>query len=383
MIPAYFQKLISWQARITPFLFFFFFLTNLSYAQAPLKKDYMVVADTIYNQGVIQDIPSEENTVLFFSRSKKEEFKKYTIEEVNEFRVSERLFLRKQFQLNGVEKLAYLEKLPQSTAQVSLWKWNGETNYYFIEEASGIQQLGPDYIDQLRNAFNNVDIDPLIELTKPREFSLIYLAKTANTIQKPRTFSKMIALTPMVGYSSQSIGFVIPDTNQEGEITGSSPSVGLNIEVFVTFLRNLSINVGAMYTKFDSQDYFEYEQNSLRYESDIFADFNLIQIPATAKYYLDIKPNQWRLFGEVGYAYAVPTYNSMGVYQAKFERSSVETTIKPFEMGDSFSGIIWGIGVEKYLRKSQGVTFGLRQMNTNGLDNESVNGLTFYLGYKF
>ncbi|TDQ15170.1 outer membrane protein with beta-barrel domain [Algoriphagus boseongensis] len=365
------------------FFSFLWFLVGSALAQTQGKRDYIVLADTIYSQGKIDDIPSEENTVLFFSRSKKEEFKKYTIKEINEFRVSDRLFFRKSFQLNGEDKLAFLEKLPHSTDKVSLWKWNGKINYFFVETPSGIHQLEAEFRPQLLDAYGNLDLDPLISLTRPKELSLIYLAKTAKTIQKPRTFTNLFGITPWVGYSSQTVGFVIPNTNKEGKIQSASPSFGLNAEVFVTFLRNLSFNVGAILSKFDSQDYFMYEQNSIRYESDIFADFNQIQIPVTARYYLDLDPNRWRLFGEVGYGYSMQKYNSMGIYQAKFERNEVETSIAPFSLEDSFSGITWGIGVEKYIRKNQGFSFGLRQLDTKGLNQQSINSLIFYLGYKF
>lgn len=370
--------------KIALFICFTFFLSNLAEAQAPPKKDYIVILDSIYSQGNVKELPESENQVVYFARTRREGFKKYTIEEVTELRVAGRVFFSKTFELNGEKKLAFLEQLTGPAEKVTIWKWNGKPRYYFLETESGIRQLlDSDYQSQLNEAYGNPDLEPLIELTKLNDLSLIYLAQSSKKVQKPRTFTNLFAITPFVGYSSQTIGYTIPDTNLEEEMTGSSFAAGINAEAFVTFKRNLSINVGATYSRFDSQEYLNFNYGGYEFQNDVFADFHLIQFPALARYYLDLKPNKMRLYGEVGYTYAIPIYNSMGIYQAKFERNEVETSTRSFEMEDSFSGLVWGIGLEKYLNKNHGLVVGLRQFNGQADLSDFVRGLTFHLGYKF
>ncbi|HSF53632.1 MAG TPA: hypothetical protein VLA71_07780 [Algoriphagus sp.] len=348
-----------------------------------MKKDYIVVADTALSQGHIKGIPTEGNTVIHFARSKKENYTEYSVQDLTEFRVSERLFFSKNIQIDGKTELVFLEKLPQEVPGAVLWKLNGEVNLFYLETSEGLQVLGDGFRRDLAEAFANPDLVPLIDITSLSELPLIYLSKTAKTIQKPRTFTKLFTLTPFVGYSSQTVGLTIPDSNQEVKIGGSSPAFGINGEAFLTFKRNLSLNVGVVWTQFDSQEFFKYEYGGKPYELDVFLDFSLIQIPITAKYYYDFRPNKMRLFAEVGYSYALPSYDELGVFQAEFGKNSVVTSSKSFEMEEKFLGYVWGFGVEKYLSRHRGVVLGLRQFKVTSVSEEFVQGLTFHLGYKF
>ena len=358
-------------------------LPRKSLAQIPLKKDYIVVADTALSQGIIEDIPSENNTAIYFARTKKEEKVRYTVEEVSEFRVSERLFFRKEIPQNNTKQVVFLEKLPHSVTDAVFWRLNGDKPIFYVETPAGMEILGDSFRTQLADRLGNPMLDPLLEITNLNELSLQYLARTANTIEKPRTFSRIFVITPYVGYSSQTVGLTIPDSDEEAEITGSSPAFGLNGEAFLTFKRNLSLNVGVSWSQFDTQQYFVYEFGANRYESDVFLDFSLLQIPITAKYYLDLKPNKWRLFGEVGYSYAIPDYEKLGIYHGKLESGEVVTSVRSFEMSDRFSGVTWGVGAEKYLNKHQGLVLGVRGFKVDGESEDFLKGLTFHLGYKF
>jgi hypothetical protein len=112
-------------------------------------------------------------------------------------------------------------------------------------------------------------------------------------------------------------------------------------------------------------------------------DFTLMQVPVLARYYYDLKPNSMRIFVEAGYSYAIPAYEKIGIFQAKFERNTIVTSRRAFEMSESYSAFIWGIGLEKYLSKHRGVVLGLRQTNLTGVLGETVTGLVFHLGFKF
>jgi hypothetical protein len=354
-----------------------------SLGQVPLKKDYIVVADTALSQGVVRDLPSEHNTVIYFARTKRDDDVRYTVHEITEFRISERLFFRKEVELDGKPSLVFLEKLPRSVPGATIWKLNGPPNRYYLETPQGIQLLEDDYQELLKGALNNPMIDPLLELTKLNDFSLVYLFRAAASIERPRTFSRLFVITPYLGYSSQTVGLSFPDSDHQIKVTGSSPAVGVNGEVFLTFKRNLSLNFGVLWTQFSSQDFVQYQYNQKRYDSDVFLNFTLLQAPITAKYYLDLTPNKWRLFGEVGYSHAIASYDKLVMYQAKFEENGVVTSRKELEMGESFSGYAWGVGVERYLSKHRGMVLGIRQFRVSGTRSEFVQGLTFQLGYKF
>lgn len=371
-IPVWFFLVVVWLS-----------FPQVAQAQRPEKKDYIVVADTALSQGKVLGIPSEDNTVVYFSRSRRNAAKAYTVAEVSEFRVSERLFFAKKIPVGGSSVTVFLEKLTQEVPQAKLWKLNGKPSVFYLETADGMEALGEDYRKVLGEALGNDDLLPLLAITDLSELSLNYLSKTAKSITKPRTFTRRLTLSPWVGYASQTVGFTIPETILEGEIAGVSPAFGIHGELFLTFKRNLSIGAGLAWSQFDSQNFFSYTSNQFRYESDIFMDFTLLQVPVLARYYYDLKPNSMRIFVEAGYSYAIPAYEKIGIFQAKFERNTIVTSRRAFEMSESYSAFTWGIGLEKYLSKHRGVVLGLRQTNLTGVLGETVTGLVFHLGFKF
>jgi hypothetical protein len=357
--------------------------SNESFGQRVEKQDYIIVGDSALSQGKVVGIPSENNQVIYFARSKRSEPIKYTIGEVTEFRFSERVFVAKNVSVGGAMTTVFLEKLPNEMPEVKLWRLNGKPSFYYLETEKGFEELGEDYRTVLENTFDNPDLKPLLAITNKNEISLNYFTKTASNLKISRTFTKLFTITPWVGYSNQKVGFTIPDSNVPAKISGSSPALGVHGEVFLTHKRNLSAGVGLMWNKVDSQGFFEYTFNQIRFESDIFVDFSLIQIPITVRYYYDLKPNKLRIFAEAGYSYALPSYSKLGVFQAEFERNTVITSTKTFAMPENFGGFIWGIGVEKYLNKHRGIVLGLRNYSLNGSLGESMKGITIQLGYKF
>lgn len=365
------------------FLFFLIILQSHVFGQRPEKKDYIVLGDTALSQGKVFGFPKENNTEIEFKRSRKDPSKTYSIKEVTEFRYSERIFFVRDISVVGAMTTVFLEKLPNEMPKVKLWRLNGKPSIYYLETEKGFEELGEDYRTVLENAYANPDLKPLLAITNRNEFSLNYFSKTAGNFKTPRTFTKLFTITPWVGYSNQKVGFTIPDSNVPAKISGPSPALGVHGEVFLTHQRNLSLGVGLAWSQFDSQDFFNYTFNQIRYESDIFLDFNLIQIPITARYYYDLKPNKMRIFAEAGYSYAIPSYEKLGVFQAEFERNTVVTSTKIFELSDSFSGFTWGVGFEKYLSKHRGVVLGFRQASLSEDFSDSIRGVEFHLGFKF
>ncbi|WP_026951110.1 outer membrane beta-barrel protein [Algoriphagus mannitolivorans] len=372
-----FRKLIPLQ------LIFLGLISFSSFAQRPEKKDYIVIQDSVLTQGKVFGIPSENNTLIFFAQSKKEDPQPYRVNEITEFRVSERMFFKKEISLPGMPAVVFLEKLPHSNEKAVFWKWNGRPNIFFLESSGKMQRLGDDYAQVIKEGFSNPLLDPLLDLTSLSEISLVYFSRTSNTIQKPRTFSKLVGITPYLGYSQQTVEFEILDTNLMGQVSGSSPAVGLNFEVFPTFQRNLSLNLGGFWSQFDSQSFFNYQSGGNPVESDIFLDFQTIQFPLTGRYYFDLKPNKLRLYGELGFSFALMNYEKLGVYQAQRSGQNWVTAVKSFEMEQNFTGSTWGLGAEKNLTKGRAIVFGLRGFKVSGKRGEGLQGLTFSTGFKF
>ena len=353
------------------------------FAQRPEKKDYIILADTALSQGKILGVPTENNTQVNFVRSKRTPAITYSVSEVSEFRMSERVFFSKKVPLKGKEQQLFLEKLPHEVGGVSLWRLNGKPAVFFVETEDGLEELGGNFKETLGSAYGDENLLPLIEITNKSELSLNYLSKTAKNLSSPRTFTKLLTLTPVLGVGSQSVEFLIPDSTVPAKISGSSPSFGVIGELFLTFKRDLSVGLGVTWIQLDSQGFFTYTANQMQYESDVFVDFSLIQVPLTVRYYYDLSPNRYRIFAEAGYSYGMPSYEKAGVFQAEINDNSVTTSSKSVQLSETCSGFIWGVGVEKYLSKHRGVALGLRQSSMGGVNDESFKNLNFYVGFKF
>lgn len=374
---------LFWCSKLPLPLFFFLFCTLQAFGQVPAKKDYIVVGDSALSQGIVRDIPSEGNTAIHFAKSKKGKDQRYTVEEVTEFRLSERMFYSKRIAQGVGGRLVFLEKLPRSNPELTFWKLHEELPKYYVETSEGLELLDESFRERLGELLDNAMLEPLLEVTRRSDLSLIYLSRAVVEVEKPRTFVKPLAFTPHIGYSSQSVEFGLPDSNERGSVAGSSPAVGLDAEAFLTFRRNISLSVGVLWTSFDSQDFIQYQRNQTRIDSDFYLDFSLFQVPTMLRYYLDLSPNKWRAYVGAGYSYAVPSYDRMGVYQAVVDGDAVTTSERGLAMDDSFSGMTLGLGVEKYFGGSRALVFGLRQFKVTGQGDDLVQGLDFQLGYNF
>jgi hypothetical protein len=372
-----------WYSKLSIPLLFILFLTLDAFGQVPAKKDYIVVADSALSQGFVRDIPSEGNTVVYFAKSKRSEHKKFTVADVTEFRLSERMFYKKLIPQGVAGRFVFLEKLPHSSPNLVFWKLHEESPKYYIESSEGLELLDESFRGRLSELFDNPMLNPLLDITRRNDFSLVYLSRTAATIKKPRTFTKLFAIAPHLGYTSQIVRFALPDSNEKGKVTGSSPSIGIDGEVFLTFKRNISLMAGVLWTQFDSQVFIQYPRSQTRIDSDFFLDFSLLQIPAMFRYYIDLSPNKLRMHIGAGYTHAKPSYDRLGAYQAVFEGTTIVTSTRELEMDDSFSGVTLGLGIEKYFRKQRALVFGLRHFNVKGQEDGLVQGLDFQLGYKF
>ncbi|WP_338223951.1 outer membrane beta-barrel protein [Algoriphagus confluentis] len=344
----------------------------------------MILNDSIFTQGKISGLPLEDNRIILFSRSRRDAPRRFSVEEISEFQLSERKFFRKQLNLQGRDQLVFLERLPKPYEMAVFWKLNGENSLFFVEVKEELRPLGKDFKETLRQAFSNPDLDKLIEITALNESSLVYLSQTAATATSERTYSRFATLTPYIGLGSNSLGFSLPGSLEEAKIQAMGTVLGINGEVYLTFKRTLSLNLGLAWSQLDAQQYLEYNWQGADYQTDAFVDMSWIQAPLTVRYYLDLNPNRIRLFAEAGLVYIQAFYSTSGIFQAEIEGNQVTSSSLPLELGETFTGSVFGLGGDKYLPNRKALVLGIRYLQASGANQgESLSGLNFYLGYKF
>ncbi|GMQ27101.1 hypothetical protein Aoki45_37840 [Algoriphagus sp. oki45] len=349
-----------------------------------MKTDYIIINDSIFAQGKVEGIPVEDNRVVYFIRSKWEGPKRYSVEEVSEFQVSERKFFRKQLNWQGKSQFVFLERLPRPFVKAIFWKLNGEPNQFFVEVDQELLPLEEDYKETLRSAFSDKSLENLIPITRLKESSLIYFSRTATTIQKERTFSKFASITPHAGIGLNSIEFLIPESLEEVKLQAAAPVIGLNGELFLNFYRSLSFNLGLKWSQLDAQQFRQYSWKGSDFQTDVFVDMSWVQVPVAARYYFDLNPNRFRIFAEAGLVYVQACYSTSGLFMAEIEGNQVTTSSPPLELGTTFTGTGFGLGADKYLPNRRAVVFGFNYSKATGeTKGGALAGLNFYLGYKF
>lgn len=348
------------------------------------KNDYMVFGDTAQSDGYIKNLPTENSTVVYFKKVKREEYKKYSVADVTELFVNHRRFYTREIQINGSKKTVFLQLVPQELEQVKLWKHSEERDYYFLEDEEGLNLMEEsNYREKLKRLLDNGMLDPLIDITSLREYDLIYLFQTAKLIQEPRTFSRVLVIRPFVGYSMFTNQFTGPNSGLSHKVSGKSATLGFNLEVFLNPQRNLSVNFSPSWMAVSTQNFLANSEGLLTFETDLFLEYSVITFPVSGKYYLEIQPNQWRAYLELGYSLGFFDYSKLGYYQAEIIDKSVTTTRGEFELDRIYTGFVGGLGLEKYFKKSKAISLGIRTFNMSGGSGEKFLNNTGFIGFKF
>lgn len=370
--------------RILLCLFVGTFLLGFSQEGQAQRMDYIILYDTIYREGKIESLPSNNLTEINFRRSRRDQYQTYLIEDISELRYNGRKFHRKEITVNANSKQVFLEKLPDAVEGAIIWKLNSEPAQYLLETPKGMQYLGEDYQSVLLENFGKEFLKPLMDFTPLEDIPLVYLNKAANTLEAPRTFTRHLVFSPHLGVGLQQVGFSLPETDFQNQVSGVSSQLGISGEVFLDFKRRFSASTGIIWSRFDSQDFFTYSKGSTQFESDIYMDFSLIQIPILFRYYYDVKPNRVRLYAELGYNYGMANFVKLGLFQAELiNGQEVITTQEPMEMGSEYQGLSFGVGIERYFSTYKGITMGIKNSYMEGKNDRSIQNLTFHIGYKF
>ena len=346
------------------------------------QRGHIVLFDTLHTNGYMQDILIEDNTVLFYKRFPEDKFTKFTIDQVSEFSHKNRYFYRREIVHEGVLRKVFLERIISSKTAVTLYRLNGSDARFYIEADSALHRL--DHKVQLKEAFPNPDLEYLIAKTKIKESQLKYLFKTASEINfKPRTFTNLLVFTPYAGVGNVSHTFKVFVTNDDISLSTWSPFLGLNVEAFLNFKRNLSLNFSPQLFSFQNKFFFTTTSAKGEIEADIYLSYLARQSPLSVKYYFDAKPQKLRLYGEFGYVYSKINLRRTVSHQATITGNEVRMTSEEFSIPDRHSGFMIGIGAERYFFGHKGVVLSLKYSKMAESLESSMEQVQFSSGFKF
>lgn len=364
---------IGW---LSIFLLFFTGISTL-YAQ----KGHIVIMDSLY-VGTINDMHIEDNNVLSFRKFPNDKYTQFTVDQISEFSFKNRYYYRRKIIQDGMLQPFFLERIITSKKSVSLYRLNGKPAQYYIEKDSVILRL--DDNTQLYEVFTNPDLENLIAKTSIKEQDLKYLFKTASEINlKPRTFTNVLVFTPHSGVGMVSHTFKSLVTDDMVSLNAWSPFLGFNIEAFVNFKRNVSVNFSPQLLTFKSKTFFTTRSSNGKVEADIFINYVARQLPLSGRYYFDAKPQKLRLYGELGYIHSTINIKRAVSHQAIISGNEVHLTSEAFLIPQKHSGFVIGIGAEKYLYSHRGIVFELKYSRLSESLNSSLEQVQFISGFKF
>jgi hypothetical protein len=179
--------------------------------------------------------------------------------------------------------------------------------------------------------------------------------------------------------------FGIEPVDRITKMTGLAITGGLSIETYLNFKRNISISLSPQMFGFDAAKFEKMQlPNGQTYETDLSISMIALQFPIAVKYYLDLKPQKFRSYLEMGYSFSnilnQKSYQ-FGAWQKDNEITFHST--KPI-MAESYQGIHIGLGTNFIQTSERILTLGLKGTFQSG--NVGNTNLTMYLitlGFKF
>lgn len=347
------------------------------------KKDHIVLNDSAYTEGYVKIDKSDPLHSLFFKWRKKDSYKKYSVEKVTEFYENHRSYYKKTLFHQDQETTVFLQKLIYDNPNLSVYKWIGKKHTFYIDQNGKLELLGEDFRQVLNEKIDNQNLDPLLEITELNYSSLSYLLTSANSLQKPHTFSKFLRFTPRIGYSFISQKISIPNQNTLIQLNGTSPNLNLTIEAFPTYRRNLSILFSPTLINGQSSGFKDYQEGSSKFETDLQFRLSSILLPISSRYYFEINPNKSRVYFELGYGYMSFNTKEGVIDIAEYKSASIHTDTREFVSSGAYKGIQFGIGMEKYTNKTKGLTLGVSLQNFQNNKSENLVLITPSVGFKF
>ena len=354
--------------------------SELSFAQ---RSNHIVLNDTIFSEGYVKQDQENINTSVFFRKKRFEPWVKYSIDEVNEYYISYTKYLRRNLPQNGSKEQVFLKLIPTRFEGYQLLMSLEKKEDFYLESKEGLQRVGVDFREILREIVQNPELEPLLEITNFKAYDIAYLLNTAGTFGKPRTYSRSTSIGIFAGTSSVSNQILIPMTNEISTINGTAKEAGVNLEIYMNNLRNISLVTGATVTKVTLNQFLQLRSLDTSYEVDAFLDYSVVQVPVQARYHADIIPNSWRGYIEMGYGISFLSKSPYYLKVGELRGNEVITYQREYEMGGTYHGIIGGLGIEKVLPKSKAIVLGFKFSSQTTDQKEKISTTTGFLGFKF
>ncbi|WP_373520588.1 hypothetical protein, partial [Aquiflexum sp.] len=125
------------------------------------------------------------------------------------------------------------------------------------------------------------------------------------------------------------------------------------------------------------------EYRGTNFESDIHVKFRGFQIPIFSKIYHDYIPNKVRFYSEFGVLLSLFNIQNATSYEAGIKDKTVITEEIQFSFPDSHSGILLGVGLERYLKGHRGIVLGVRGSIIRQGPESGLTQIQFHSGFKF
>jgi len=350
---------------------------------AQKRLDHIAINDSVYREGYIKFNVKNPTTSVSFKWRKNDPYEEYTIDEISEFYGKYRNYLRKTLDFRGKTVTVFLERLVYDNPTISIFKWMDEKGVFFIESESGLSLLGDDFREEISNKLDDPSLSVIVAMSKLNYTSLSYLLTVANRGENSQTFSRFFRVSPQVGGSFSSFQLAVPDQNNLLSISGRGSNFGINFEFLPTYSRNLSLNILPSFSTGSAAGFKAYTDGESNFETDIYFNFSSLQIPATVKYYIELQPNSFRAFVEMGYLWSSLKAEDGEMDIAELKESIIATDSREFNTSGNYHGIIAGLGLEKYLRNTMAFTLGIRYSSQRNTNSEKMDQITPYIGFKF
>jgi len=346
------------------------------------QRGHILLYDTMHLVGNFQDIKLENETAGSFKRYTNDKYQYFSVDNVSEFSYNNRFFFRRDIINGGESKVVFLERIISSRKTVTLYRLNGKPSQYYIEQDSILVKL--DQTIDLKKVFTNPDLHSLIDITHMNEVELKYLFKSASKDELlPRTFTNTVVITPNVGIGMITHQFDAFLTKDEVTLSSWSPMVGINIEAFLNFRRNISVNLGPRIIGFQNKAFYQTIYSNGRLESDLFLEYSALQVPFSLRYYHDTKPQKLRIYGEIGFLYSAINIRKARSHHAIIRGNEVQLESQDFSIPQNHKGFLIGVGAERYLYGHRGVVLGLNYSRVTESLSSSLELVQLTSGFKF
>jgi hypothetical protein len=351
-------------------------------AQQREKKnsDYILLMDTVHFSGYIEKLPSKAFTEIKFKKFKNAAPSTYGIDEISEFRYNDRVFFRRT--VDGVR--AFLEYLPTDNPNFRIYRRQGQTASYYIEnlKSGELKLLDENYKEILSEELDNPLVANLIALTNRNEFSLPYLLQNDHVVTKPRTFSKPISIIPFVGTGAGNVQIPIVFQNATVEQSMKLLSGGIGVEAFPNFRRNLSVSFMPYLAGFNSTAFHSVTvRPNEQFETDISLTWIGVQLPLSGRYYFDLKPQQLRVYAEIGYTLSMTLSQQSSQTGALVKPAEVQMDNRPVSIAEQHRGMVYGLGFDMITYWAH---IGIKSNALTGQKTDSkINFLNIQIGYRF